>query len=729
MSEFALGLSDLESGQDDSDYDGDTESVMSFDEDEDNERSDILALVGTSKSNDDTNNNGNAKDKDNSKDQGKSKENDYTSWNDEKLFPPSKRKSNNPSVVWQFGGLRKVNGRIEDDVAICGVCGKKITYKGSPGNFKSHLVLHHADIYDSVVKASEDSEKKQPKLTSMLGTAAAKTVKYPSNHPKQKKFRAKIVEWVVDSVRPFRVVEDKKLVDAFAVADPCLTVPSAEAVARDISKLYKEKKKETIKEFEKIQYFSVTTDAGTSLSGKTFIDVNVHWVCPETLKMKSKIIDVIKVDSKTAKDYRAVVDKCLDEHGIKEKVVSVTTDNEPTMCKCFQGEIREGCFAHIDSKASQKACESSKKLKVTRKKLRRVATKVNKTPKLKSLIGKEQVKRNLAPKTLKQEVCTRFTATHTMIRSIMNDPNEHYDKPVDKRKVEENVTAINEAMKTILKKKDFDKLEIVSSDISVMINIIPTLDILEEGIRLLGAESYCTGSSILPFLAGFLDILEVDEDTEDPAYVDKFKTVLADELRERCRDNLNFKLLAKCSFLDKRFANLAFLGKLDTGAVTLVKGDLIAEILAEMEVEKAKVEVTEVEVTEDGVTEGEDDNMPALTNPVRKKKAKFLQALAADDAEGQDNPAVIGELDPKCELERYQKEKPLSRTANPLQWWLENKNIYPLMFRMALKYFSVQGTSTAAERSMSLLGNILTKKRLCLTNENVRMLAYLSDCI
>ena len=220
--------------------------------------------------------------------------------------------------------------------------------------------------------------------------------------------------------------------------------------------------------------------------------------------------------------------------------------------------------------------------------------------------------------------------------------------------------------------------------------------------------------SILPFLAGFLDVLKVYEDMEDPAYVDKFKTVLADELKVRCCDNLNFKLLTKCSFLNKRFSKLSFLGKFDTRDVTLVKDYLIEEILAEMEAEKAKVEVTSVD----------DDDMPALTNPFRKKKAKFLLALDADDDE--DNPDAVGELDPKSELERYRNEKNLSRTANPLQWWLENRNIYPLKFRLALKYFSVQGTSTAAERAMSLLGNILTKKR---SNENVRMLAYLSDCI
>ena len=48
---------------------------------------------------------------------------------------------------------------------------------------------------------------------------------------------------------------------------------------------------------------------------------------------------------------------------------------------------------------------------------------------------------------LKQEVKTRFTATHTCIRSFLNDPNEEKDAPLDDLKVDENIDAINEAMK------------------------------------------------------------------------------------------------------------------------------------------------------------------------------------------------------------------------------------------------------------------------------------------
>ena len=91
----------------------------------------------------------------------------------------------------------------------------------------------------------------------------------------------------------------------------------------------------------------------------------------------------------------------------------------------YDNEYRNGCFAHLDSKACQYALESSDTLQRIRTKLRRVAKKANKSSKFKGNIQKEQLQRGLNQRTLKQEVKTRFTATHTMIRSFMNDPNEN----------------------------------------------------------------------------------------------------------------------------------------------------------------------------------------------------------------------------------------------------------------------------------------------------------------
>ena len=271
--------------------------------------------------------------------------------------------------------------------------------------------------------------------------------KYSQNNSKQRQFRSKLVEWIIDSSRPFDIVGDPKFKEMINLIDPRLDIPSRYTVARDIHKLFVKKKREVKEELNDVPYFSATTDAGTSLAGRTYIDLNLHWIDPETFESKKKTINVEKVDSKTADEYRLVVDKSLEDHGVLEKTFCFITDNEATMRKCFSNKERNGCFANIDSKASQKALESSVKLKTLRKKLRKIAKKANKSSKFKGLISKEQKERNLRVLTLKQEIATRFTCTFDMMNSFLNDPNENKEESADEEKVDANIEAINMSLK------------------------------------------------------------------------------------------------------------------------------------------------------------------------------------------------------------------------------------------------------------------------------------------
>ena len=114
----------------------------------------------------------------------------------------------------------------------------------------------------------------------------------------------------------------------------------------------------------------------------------------------------------------------------------------------------------------------------------------------------------------------------------------------------------------------------------------------------------------------------------------------------------------------------------------------------------------------------------AINGP-SSKKAKFMNGIG--DAELVDDVSSL--FDAKEEVVRYQLEKTISATENPLLWWKRNRDIYPLMSHLALKYLCIQATSTTAERSFSLLGNIQTKKRMNLSDANVNILTFLSDCI
>ena len=437
-------------------------------------------------------------------------------------------------------------------------------------------------------------------------------------------------------------MEDPKLTEAFALADPKLKIPTARMLTRDIKDLYKKKKREFIEETSQLEYFAGSNDAGSSSNNKSFVVVNANYVT-EDFHLKKKILDVLEMpEAKNAKNYRKRIDETGEKFVIKEKTFVQTTDNEATMKAAFSKEERNGCFAHIESKASKKALDNQKSLKKLRLKLRKIAKKSNKSSKFKYAFRDQQKKRALDERTLKQEVATRFTATHTMIRSFLNDPNEKKDLAMDEEKVEENIKAINEAMKDAkMPKKEIEKLEIKPEDVSKMKKLAPILDALEEGITLLGAEKYATGSAVLPWEKRFNKILEEDED--DPVYISKFKDDLSWEMKTRCDGNLNRTMLAKASFFDKRFDKLKFLEKFE-------QDEVIKDIKKELEMveEKAK---SEREFTKNNNEES------------AKKKKRFL-GPGSSDSEDEDNMTTV-----EKELENYRAEPKLRSEGCPFEWW------------------------------------------------------------
>ena len=193
--------------------------------------------------------------------------NNWPSWNGERLFPPP-RKVSNPSKAWQFGGFKKANGKLDMSYTVCGICGKTFKYRSTPAHLSQHLQSEHLTIYTS----KELSSKAQPKMFDFFVQKGASS-KYKGDHPKQKELSSKLVEWIVDSNRPFSIVDDKKLKEAFEIADPRFEVPSPYKIKTEISKLYAKKKEELLDEFSSVEYFSCTNDAGSSFGGNPLLSI------------------------------------------------------------------------------------------------------------------------------------------------------------------------------------------------------------------------------------------------------------------------------------------------------------------------------------------------------------------------------------------------------------------------------------------------------------------------
>lgn len=79
------------------------------------------------------------------------------------------------------------------------------------------------------------------------------------------------------------------------------------------------------------------------------------------------------------------------------------------------------------------------------------------------------------------------------------------------------------------------------------------------------------------------------------------------------------------------------------------------------------------------------------------------------------------------EMKKYKEAAPLSLTgANPLDWWKQHQNEYPLLSHLAKRYLCIPGTSVSSERVFSTAGDIITAQRSALSPKHVDQILFLS---
>lgn len=77
------------------------------------------------------------------------------------------------------------------------------------------------------------------------------------------------------------------------------------------------------------------------------------------------------------------------------------------------------------------------------------------------------------------------------------------------------------------------------------------------------------------------------------------------------------------------------------------------------------------------------------------------------------------------EVLQYRDEQCLPLNANPLLWWLQHEEKFPLLARLAKTFLCIQGTSVPSERVFSTAGDIVTAQRSVLSADHVDVLIFL----
>ena len=160
------------------------------------------------------------------------------------------------------------DGVLIKDKVYCGICSEEFKYQGTCGNLQTHLKnVHH--ITEETGKPQEQAGGPiQEKIDHIYKPCAS--IKYKEDHAKQRRFRQLACQWIVKTLRPLNIMDDKAFKEMIYHADIRLTVPSSSTVTRTIKMMYTSKFNQTVEAFKGINYFWGTTDAGTSFASKTY---------------------------------------------------------------------------------------------------------------------------------------------------------------------------------------------------------------------------------------------------------------------------------------------------------------------------------------------------------------------------------------------------------------------------------------------------------------------------
>ncbi|KAK3092690.1 hypothetical protein FSP39_005910, partial [Pinctada imbricata] len=155
------------------------------------------------------------------------------------------------AAIWDNFRLKKENGKVLHNFAICVHCNKPVKLAGGISNLSSHMPRHHGHlraeqaVQGSSVssKTSSEMEKRvkstQPTLSLLMGCQT----KYGSKSPRALSITNQIARLIIKDLRPYSMVEGLEFVKLIKLLDPRYSIPRRKQFAEDIiPHLYQEER-------------------------------------------------------------------------------------------------------------------------------------------------------------------------------------------------------------------------------------------------------------------------------------------------------------------------------------------------------------------------------------------------------------------------------------------------------------------------------------------------------
>ena len=266
-----------------------------------------------------------------------------------------------------------------------------------------------------------------------------------------------------------------------------------------------------------------------------------------------------------------------------------------------------------------------------------------------------------------------------------------------------------------------------------------------------------TSGMILPMLEQMKVRMHIHED--DSTLIRKSKQAISDDLNKRYLDKQ--EMLLKCSFLDPRFKDLAWVPEAR-------RADTLEELVSEaldLAPTTVKIKQEPQDVAQSTTTPTQQNpSLPPLPTLPMLPRAELADTLTSDSGAGTGQDTLLSDLgagtgqdnsiepteqdnsffdsdilfikktkatpqDTRAritrEVESCREEEQCPMLVHPMEWWRAHSSVYPTLLNVAVRYLMIPATSVPSERVFSAAGNIVSRRRSSLSHDNVSKLLFL----
>jgi len=489
-----------------------------------------------------------------------------------------------------------------------------------------------------------------------------------------------LIKMIVTDYQPLSLVENSGFLEYSKKLQPLYKVPSRKTLTTKLLPNEYNKIVTILKKMlENVACLSITTDIWTSDNNIAYLTVTCHFIYDD--RLYSPVLATREMrESHTGVNIANLLSDILNTWGIKDKIVTIVSDNGSNIKNAINVHLckhHHPCVAHTLNLSINEAIMSNKDFLDVLKKCRTLVGhfkhSVFASEKLKEL----QTQMGLPVLKVIQDVSTRWNSSVHMLDRLVQIK-----------------APLSAAMTFLPRAPDL----LTALDWELITDCLPILKPFDIMTVELSGEIYPTLSSVIPLVRGLQHTLKsiITNTTAGNA----LQKIVIDVIGRRLGILECDKIVAKSTFLDPRFKKAGF-GLIENANNT---EKLLIEELSYILNNKQQEDTCSVPINVE-------------SNVLWKQFDTKVSQVRSTLSTGITASLII---------RQYLEMPYLNRKQSPLDFWKKNKNTFPVLYMLQIKYLSVPATSVPSERVFSKAGQITNDRRNRLHPKNLDFIIFLN---